>query len=65
MTLVLHERRMFTWLEWGATLADEIRRAQATGDPDTGETYYQHWLNAATPAIIATTKPMTSAEPAR
>jgi hypothetical protein len=33
---------MFTWLEWAATLADEIRRAQATGDPDTGETYYQH-----------------------
>ena len=27
-----------------ATLADEIKRAQAAGDPDTGETYYQHWL---------------------
>ena len=29
-----------------ATLADEIKRAQAAGDPDTGETYYRHWLNA-------------------
>ena len=24
--------------------ADEIKRAQAAGDPDTGETYYHHWL---------------------
>jgi nitrile hydratase accessory protein len=29
-----------------ATLAEEIKRAQAAGDPDTGETYYRHWLNA-------------------
>ena len=24
----------------------EIKRAQAAGDPDTGETYYRHWLAA-------------------
>jgi nitrile hydratase accessory protein len=46
MALALHERGLFTWLEWAATLADEIKRAQACGDPDTGETYYRHWLNA-------------------
>jgi nitrile hydratase accessory protein len=46
MTLALHERRLFTWPEWAAALADEIKRAQAAGDPDTGETYYRHWLNA-------------------
>ncbi|MEA2865222.1 MAG: hypothetical protein QOC84_3178 [Bradyrhizobium sp.] len=44
MALTLHERGLFTWSEWAATLADEIKRAQAKGDPDTGETYYQHWL---------------------
>jgi nitrile hydratase accessory protein len=44
MALALHERRLFTWNEWAETLADEIRRAQAGGDPDTGETYYRHWL---------------------
>ena len=27
-------------------LGDEIKRAQARGDPDTGETYYRHWLTA-------------------
>jgi nitrile hydratase accessory protein len=44
MALTLHERGVFTWPEWAATLADEIKRAQAAGDPDTGETYYRHWL---------------------
>jgi nitrile hydratase accessory protein len=46
MTLALYDRGFFTWPEWAATLADEIKRAQAAGDPDTGETYYRHWLNA-------------------
>jgi nitrile hydratase accessory protein len=46
MALALHERGLFTWTEWAATLADEIKRAQAAGDPDTGETYYRHWLDA-------------------
>ena len=44
MTLALHERGLFTWNEWAATLGEEIKRAQASGDPDTGETYYRHWL---------------------
>ncbi len=46
MALALHARGLFTWPEWAATLAAEIRRAQDLGDPDTGETYYHHWLNA-------------------
>ena len=35
MALALHERGLFTWPEWAATLAGEIKRAQAQGDPDT------------------------------
>ena len=46
MALVLHERGLFSWSEWAATLSAEIKRAQAPGDPDTGETYYRHWLAA-------------------
>ena len=46
MAVALHQRGLFTWPEWAATLADEIKRAQAAGDPDTGATYYFHWLNA-------------------
>jgi nitrile hydratase accessory protein len=44
MAVLLHERGLFTWPEWAARLAAEIRRAQLAGDPDTGETYYRHWL---------------------
>jgi nitrile hydratase accessory protein len=44
MALTLHDRGLFTWSEWAAALADQIRRAQQKGDPDTGETYYRHWL---------------------
>jgi nitrile hydratase accessory protein len=46
MALALHERGLFSWSEWAATLSAEIKRAQAAGDPDTGETYYRHWLAA-------------------
>jgi nitrile hydratase accessory protein len=46
MAFVLHERGLFTWSEWAATLAAEIKRAQAAGDPDAGDTYYRHWLAA-------------------
>ena len=46
MTLQLYDRGLFTWPEWAAILGDEIKKAQAAGDPDTGETYYRHWLNA-------------------
>jgi nitrile hydratase accessory protein len=44
LAVSLKERGLFTWTEWAATLGDEIKKAQAAGDPDTGETYYQHWL---------------------
>lgn len=46
MAVALYERNVFTWPEWAAVLADEIRRAQAAGDADTGEHYYRHWQNA-------------------
>lgn len=46
LALSLHDRGVFSWTEWAAALGDEIKKAQAAGDPDTGETYYHHWLNA-------------------
>ena len=46
MAVALHARGLFSWTEWAAALADEIKRAQASGDPDTGDTYYRHWLAA-------------------
>jgi nitrile hydratase accessory protein len=46
MALALYDRGLFAWPEWATILGDEIKKAQAAGDPDTGETYYRHWLNA-------------------
>ena len=44
LTLTLYDRGLFKWPEWAAILGDEIKKAQAAGDSDTGETYYRHWL---------------------
>jgi nitrile hydratase accessory protein len=44
LAVSLNERGVFTWSEWAQVLGDEIKKAQAAGDPDTGETYYHHWL---------------------
>ena len=44
MALALYDRGLFAWTEWAAKLGEEIMKAQAAGDPDTGETYYRHWL---------------------
>jgi nitrile hydratase accessory protein len=44
MALSLYDCRVCTWQEWAAALADEIKIAHANGDPDTGTTYYWHWL---------------------
>jgi nitrile hydratase accessory protein len=60
MALALQERGLFTWTEWAATLADQIKRAQAEGDPDTGETYYRHWL--ATLERLVAEKGVTTSE---
>ena len=44
MALALHQRGLFSWSEWAEALAGEIKLAQQSGDADTGETYYRHWL---------------------
>jgi nitrile hydratase accessory protein len=59
LAVSLNERGLFTWKEWAAVLGDEIKKAQAAGDPDTGETYYRHWL--ATLERIVAEKGLTDA----
>jgi nitrile hydratase accessory protein len=59
MALALHARGLFTWTEWADALAKQIKRAQAEGDADTGETYYRHWL--ATLETLVAAKNVTTA----
>jgi nitrile hydratase accessory protein len=63
MALALHARGLFTWSEWAETLSAEIARAQANGDPDTGDTYYRHWTAALERLVSAkgVTEPATLA----
>ena len=53
ITLVLHQRGLFSWSEWAAALAAQIRKAQAAGDADLGDTYYRHWLLALEALVAA------------
>jgi len=46
LTLRLHERGVFAWPDWARYLSEAIRDAQASGDPDLGDTYYVHWVTA-------------------
>jgi nitrile hydratase accessory protein len=43
----------FTWREWAATLADELKLAAKRGEPDDGSRYYQHWLAALERLVVA------------
>jgi nitrile hydratase accessory protein len=53
MAVSLHARGVFTWNEWAGLLSEEIARAQKAGDPDTGATYYHHWLATLERIVIA------------
>ena len=44
LALALQQRGVFEWSDWAVLLGEEIRKAQAAGDPDDGSTYYRHWL---------------------
>lgn len=55
MAVKLHESGLFTWPEWAEALSAEIKAAQAAGDPDLGDTYYQHWLKALEALVLTKT----------
>lgn len=46
MAVRLSEQGHFTWKEWAAALAEELKSAANRGEPDDGSHYYEHWLAA-------------------
>ena len=44
LAVKLSEEGHFTWKEWAAALADELKAAADRGEPDDGTHYYEHWL---------------------
>jgi nitrile hydratase accessory protein len=53
MAVRLSEQGHFTWKEWAATLAAELKAAADRGEPDDGSRYYEHWLAALERLVIA------------
>jgi nitrile hydratase accessory protein len=46
LAVKLSEQGHFTWKEWAAALAEELKSAADRGEPDDGSRYYAHWLAA-------------------
>ncbi len=46
LVVKLQREGVFTADEWAHALGAAIEAARAAGDPDLGDTYYQHWLSA-------------------
>jgi nitrile hydratase accessory protein len=46
LAIKLSDEGYFTWKEWAAALAAEIKAAADRGEPDDGSRYYEHWLAA-------------------
>ena len=57
----LSDQGYFTWKEWAATLADELKAAADRGEPDDGSRYYEHWL-AALERLVTSKRLANSAE---
>ena len=50
MTLALHERGLFSWAEWAASLSAEVKKPVAAQD---GSDYYECWLRALEKLVAA------------
>ena len=46
LAVKLSELGHFTWKEWAAALAEELKAAANRGEPDDGSHYYEYWLLA-------------------
>jgi len=59
LAVKLSQQGHFTWKEWAAELAAELKAAEDRGEPDDGTHYYEHWL--ATLERLVTRKGLTDA----
>ena len=46
LAVKLSDQGYFSWKEWSATLAAELKAAADRGESDDGARYYEHWLAA-------------------
>jgi nitrile hydratase accessory protein len=53
LAVKLSELGHFTWSEWAAVLADELKADAARDEPDDGSRYYHCWLAALERFVVA------------
>jgi nitrile hydratase accessory protein len=53
LAVSLSDQGHFTWKEWTAALADQLRAAEQRGEPDDGSRYYEYWLAALETLVAA------------
>jgi len=53
LAVKLSKQGYFTWGEWSASLAEELKAAADRGEPDDGSHYYEHWLAALERLVVA------------
>lgn len=53
LAVKLSEQGHFTWKEWAAALADELKSAADRGEPDDSSHYYEHWLAVLERLVVA------------
>jgi nitrile hydratase accessory protein len=53
LAVTLSELGHFTWNEWAATLAGELKADAARGEPEDGSRYYHCWLAALERLVVA------------
>lgn len=53
LAVKLSEQGHFTWKEWAAELAGELKAAADRGEHDDGSRYYHHWLAALERLVIS------------
>ena len=52
LALKLSEQGRFTWDEWTAALAHELKAVADRGEPDDGSRYYHHWVAALETLVV-------------
>lgn len=52
LAVSLNQQGLFTWAEWAAALGAQIEKAQRSGDPDLGDTYYRYWMETLEALVV-------------
>jgi nitrile hydratase accessory protein len=52
LAVSLSRQGHFSWNEWAAALADELKASSARGEPDDGSHYYHCWLTTLERLVI-------------